>query len=141
MSYGNVYVAQISIGADKRHALEQILKAEAYPGPSLIIAYCPCINHGIKAGMGKSIQQSKKIVECGLWPLYHYDPTQKERGESPFKVDTGSQTGDFMEYIQSEVRFDALRLQFPGRASELYEKARQDCQERTEFYQKLEQLF
>ena len=103
MSYGYVYVAQIAMGADKNQTLKAIAEAEAYDGPSLIIAYSPCINHGLKAGMGKSQLEAKHAVECGYWANYRYNPELKEQGKNPFILDSKEPTGDFREFLMGEV--------------------------------------
>lgn len=99
MAYGYVYVAQVGMGADKQQLIKAITEAEAYNGPSLIIAYAPCINHGIKQGMGKSQQNIKDAVAAGYWNLYRYDPSRKERGENPFLLDSGEPTESFRDFI------------------------------------------
>lgn len=137
MSYGYVYVAQIAMGADKNQTLKAISEAEAYPGPSLIIAYSPCINHGIQAGMGQSQAQAKRAVEAGYWSLYRFNPEWKEQGKNPFSLDSAEPTTDFQEFLDSEVRYSGLRRQFPEAAQALYDKAEQDAKERLSIYQKL----
>lgn len=137
MSYGYVYVAQISMGADKNQTLKAIAEAEAYPGPSLIIAYSPCINHGLKFGMGKSQEEGKKAVECGYWALYRYNPTLKEEGKKAFSLDSKEPTGNFREYLMNQVRYSALAKQFPEAADALFEKTERDALERLEGYKKL----
>jgi len=137
MSYGYVYVAQIAMGADKNQTLKAIAEAEAYPGPSLIIAYSPCINHGIRAGMGKSQLQAKKAVEAGYWSLYRYNPQLKEEGKNPFSLDSKEPTASFQEFINSEVRYSALFRQFPETAQALFDKAERDAKERLENYKRL----
>ena len=116
MSYGYVYVAQIAMGADKNQTLKAIAEAEAYDGPSLIIAYSPCINHGLKAGMGKSQLEAKHAVECGYWANYRYNPELKEQGKNPFILDSKEPTGNFREFLMGEVRYSALLKQFPDQA-------------------------
>ena len=108
MSYGYVYVAQISMGADKNQTLKAIAEAEAYDGPSLIIAYAPCINHGLKAGMGCSQLEAKLAVDCGYWATYRYNPALKEKGENPFVLDSKEPTADFREFLLGEVRYSSL---------------------------------
>ena len=137
MSYGYVYVAQIAMGADKNQTLKAIAEAEAYPGPSLVIAYCPCINHGIKAGMGKSQRQAKKAVEAGYWALYRYNPQLKEENKNPFILDSKEPTASFQEFIKSEVRYSALLRQFPDTAQALFDKAERDALERLDNYKRL----
>jgi pyruvate-ferredoxin/flavodoxin oxidoreductase len=137
MSYGYVYVAQISMGADKNQTLKAIAEAEAYPGPSLIIAYAPCINHGIKAGMGMTQNEMKKAVDCGYWAMYRFNPTLKEEGKNPFILDSKEPTASFREYLMGEVRYASLAAQFPDAAEALFEKTEKDALERLEKYKKL----
>lgn len=134
MSYGYVYVAQIAMGADKSQTLKAIAEAEAYPGPSLIIAYAPCINHGMKVGMGCSQLEAKRAVESGYWAMYRYNPERKAAGENPFKLDSKEPTMNFKEFLLGEVRYSALQQQFPDAAEALFEKTEQDAKERLEKY-------
>lgn len=137
MSYGYVYVAQVSMGADKNQTLKAIAEAEAYPGPSLIIGYSPCINHGLRNGMGKSQQEGKNAVECGYWAMYRYNPALKEEGKNPFVLDSKEPTADFREFLMGEVRYASLAKQFPEAADALFEKTQRDAMERLEGYKKL----
>ncbi|HIU64558.1 MAG TPA: pyruvate:ferredoxin (flavodoxin) oxidoreductase [Candidatus Avacidaminococcus intestinavium] len=137
MTYGYVYVAQIAMGADKNQTLKAIAEAEAYPGPSLIIAYSPCINHGLKAGMGASQLETKRAVESGYWAMYRYNPVLKEKGENPFILDSKEPTGDFYEFLMGEVRYSSLKKQYPETADELFAKTKQDALERLENYKRL----
>ena len=137
MSYGYVYVAQVAMGANPNQTLTAIREAEAYPGPSLIIAYCPCIEHGMKCGMGLSQAEQKKAVECGYWHLYRYDPRRKQEGENPFTLDSKAPTGDFQQFLLGQNRYASLKLSFPEQAAELYAKAERDARERLESYQAL----
>lgn len=137
MSYGYVYVAQISMGADKNQTLKAIAEAEAYDGPSLIIAYAPCINHGLKAGMGCSQLEEKRAVECGYWSMYRFNPMLKEEGKNPFTLDSKEPTGNFREFLLGEVRYSSLKKLFPEHAEALYEKTEKDAKERLEGYKKL----
>ncbi|NLM04875.1 MAG: pyruvate:ferredoxin (flavodoxin) oxidoreductase [Clostridiales bacterium] len=137
MSYGYVYVAQVSMGANKNQLINAIKEAEAYDGPSLIIAYAPCIAHGIKAGMGKTQEQGKKAVESGYWHLYRYNPELKEEGKNPFILDSKEPTASFQEFLTGEVRYSALQKSFPEEAEELFSKAEKDAQERYESYKRL----
>ena len=136
MSYGYVYVAQVSMGADKNQVLKAIAEAEAYDGPSLIIAYAPCINHGIKAGMTNSQAEAKKAVDCGYWALYRYNPTLKGT-KNPFTLDSKEPKGDFREFLMGEVRYASLAKAFPEAADALFEKTQADAMERLENYRKL----
>ncbi|NLY11787.1 MAG: pyruvate:ferredoxin (flavodoxin) oxidoreductase, partial [Firmicutes bacterium] len=139
-SYGYVYVAQIALGANMVQAIRAINEAEAYKGPSLIIAYSPCINHGIKTGMGTSIAQEKKAVEAGYWHLYRYNPALKEQGKNPFILDSKEPTGSFREFIESEIRYTTLANVFPEYATELFELAEKHAKERYETYKRLASL-
>ncbi|MEG0296278.1 MAG: pyruvate:ferredoxin (flavodoxin) oxidoreductase [Clostridium sp.] len=136
MSYGYVYVAQIALGADKNQTLKAIAEAEAYNGPSLIIAYAPCISHGIKAGMANSQLESKKAVDCGYWALYRYNPTLKGT-KNPFSLDSKEPKTSFQEFLQGEVRYNSLAKAFPEEAEALFAKTEQDAMERLEGYKKL----
>ncbi|MBE7012547.1 MAG: pyruvate:ferredoxin (flavodoxin) oxidoreductase [Ruminococcaceae bacterium] len=137
-TYGYVYVAQIALGADMAQALKAIKEAEAYPGPSLIIAYAPCINHGIKAkgGMGNSIAEEKKAVETGYWHLWRYNPLLKEEGKNPFILDSKEPTGTVKEFLEGENRYLMLKKAFPEVAEKLFDKAEKDLAERYETYKR-----
>ena len=137
MSYGYVYVAQISMGADKNQTLKAIAEAEAYPGPSLIIAYAPCINHGLKAGMGASQLEEKKAVEAGYWGMYRYNPALLEQGKNPFSLDSKEPTASFKEFLMGEVRYSSLKKQFPEQADALFDKTEKDAKERLQSYKRL----
>ena len=134
-TYGNIYIAQISIGANPAQALKAIAEAEAYNGPSLIIAYAHCINHGIN--MGKAQTEQKRAVEAGYWHLYRYNPDLKDEGKNPFTMDSKEPTADYKEFIEGEIRYKTLQKQFPEAAEELFEKAAQDAKERYEYYKKM----
>ncbi|WBW50723.1 pyruvate:ferredoxin (flavodoxin) oxidoreductase [Peptoniphilus equinus] len=133
-TYGYVYVAQIALGADKTHAFKTIKEAEAYDGPSLIIAYAPCISHGIKKGMGCSIQEEKLAVEAGYWHLYRYNPDLKKEGKNPFTLDSKAPKGSYREFLQGEVRYTALARKFPERAEQLFEVAEENAKDRYNNY-------
>jgi pyruvate-ferredoxin/flavodoxin oxidoreductase len=137
MSYGYVYVAQIAMGADKNQTMRAITEAEAYDGPSLIIAYAPCINHGLKSGMGSSQLESKKAVDCGYWALYRYNPLLKEQGKNPFKLDSKEPAASFRDFLMGEVRYSSLQKAYPEFAEELYAKTEKDAMERLESYKRL----
>ena len=137
MSYGYVYVAQIAMGADKNQTLKAIAEAEAYPGPSLIIAYAPCINHGLKAGMGASQLEEKKAVEAGYWGMYRYNPALLEQGKNPFSLDSKEPTASFKEFLMGEVRYSSLKKQFPEQADALFDKTEKDAKERLQTYKRL----
>lgn len=136
MTYGYVYVAQISMGADKNQALKAIAEAEAYPGPSLIIAYAPCISHGIKSGMSNSQDEAKKAVECGYWGLYRYNPSLKGT-KNPFSLDSKEPKASFRDFLMGEVRYASLAKAFPEQAEELFAKTEQDAMERLAGYKRL----
>ena len=137
MSYGYVYVAQVAMGADKNQTLKAIAEAEAYDGPSLIIAYAPCINHGLKVGMGCSQLEEKRAVDCGYWATYRYNPELKEEGKNPFILDSKEPTADFREFLMGEVRFSSLQKLFPDTAEALFEKTEKDAKDRLDGYKKL----
>jgi len=122
MSYGYVYVAQISMGANKQQTLKAIMEAEAYPGPSLIIAYAPCINQGIRKGMGKSQLEAKLAVDSGYWPMFRYDPRLVAEGKNPFTLDSKAPDGTLQEFLGGEVRFAALEKSFPEESKRLRAK-------------------
>jgi pyruvate-ferredoxin/flavodoxin oxidoreductase len=138
MTYGYVYVAQISMGADKNQTLKAIAEAEAYDGPSLIIAYAPCISHGIKNGMSNSQDEAKKAVECGYWGLYRYNPTLVGT-KNPFSLDSKEPKSDFREFLMGEVRYASLAKAFPEAADALFEKTEKDAMERLANYKRLAQ--
>lgn len=137
MSYGYVYVAQIAMGADKNQTLKAIVEAEKYDGPSLIIAYAPCISQGIKSGMGTSQNEEKRAVEAGYWHLYRFNPTLKETEKNPFSLDSKEPSASFREFILGEVRYASLLKAFPEHAEALFEKTEQDAKERYESYKRL----
>ncbi len=138
-TYGYVYVAQIALGADMNQALKAIKEAEAYPGPSLIIAYAPCINHGIKAkgGMGNSIAEEKKAVQTGYWHLWRYNPMLKEEGKNPFVLDSKEPSGDIRSFLEGENRYLMLKQAFPAVAEDLFSKAEKDLMERYDVYKRM----
>jgi len=136
-SYGYVYVAQVAMGADKNQLLKALNEAESYNGPSLIIAYAPCINHGIKSGMGTSQAQEKKAVESGYWHLYRYNPLLEEEGKNPFILDSKEPTEDFIDFLNTEVRYTSLKRTFPEIAEDLFKKAEADAKARYEKYKRL----
>lgn len=137
MTYGNVYVAQVGMGADKNQFMKALQEAESYDGPSILIAYAPCINHGIKAGMGKTQEQTKNAVESGYWHLYRYNPLLKEEGKNPFSLDSKEPSKSFQDFIKGEVRYTSLQRSFPEIATQLFEKAEKDATEKYETYKKL----
>ena len=133
-TYGYVYVAQVAMGANMNHTLKAIKEAESYDGPSLVIAYAPCINHGIKAGMGKSIAQEKLAVDTGYWHLYRFDPRLTEEGKNPFSLDSKEPTRPVTDFLDSEVRYTSLKLSFPEEAEILYKAAEVAAKARYESY-------
>ena len=134
-TYGYVYVAQIAMGADQAQTLKAIREAEAYPGPSLVIAYAPCINHGLKAGMGKSQAEEAKAVECGYWHLWRYNPALEAEGKNPFSLDSKEPQWDkFQEYLMGEVRFASVAKQYPEEAAELFAAAQENAKWRYRSY-------
>ncbi|EHJ01533.1 pyruvate ferredoxin/flavodoxin oxidoreductase [Clostridium sp. DL-VIII] len=137
MSYGYVYVAQINMGADKNQVMKAIAEAESYKGPSLIIAYAPCINHGLRIGMGNSQEEAKRASACGYWQTYRFNPELKDTGKNPFTLDSKEPTADFKEFLMGEVRYSSLAKAFPEQADALFEKTKKDAMERLEGYKKL----
>ncbi|MDE6331344.1 MAG: pyruvate:ferredoxin (flavodoxin) oxidoreductase, partial [Muribaculaceae bacterium] len=139
-TYGYVYVAQIAMGADQAQTLKAIREAEAYDGPSLIIAYSPCINHGLKAGMGKSQQEETKAVECGYWHLWRYNPALEDEGKNPFTLDSKEPQWDkFEDFLMGEVRYATVKKQYPAEAAELFAAAKANAQWRYNNYRRLAQ--
>ncbi len=141
MSYGYVYVAQIAMGADYNQTIKAIKEAEAYPGPSLIIAYAPCINHGLKLGMGCSHLETKLAVACGYWQMFRFNPMLKEEGKNPFTLDSKEPTGDYQEFLKSEVRYSSLQRYFPEKAEALFAQAEKQAKEKYNLYTKLAGLY
>ena len=140
MSYGYVYVAKVCMGANPEQLIKAITEAEAYKGPSLIIAYAPCINHGVKAGMGKAQAEAKKAVEAGYWPLYRYNPDLAAEGKNPFTLDSKPATLDYKEFILGENRYASLKQQFPGIADELFNRAEAEAKDKYDYYKKLNDM-
>ncbi|MGN1001460.1 MAG: pyruvate:ferredoxin (flavodoxin) oxidoreductase [Oscillospiraceae bacterium] len=132
MAYGYVYVAQIAMGANPEQTLRAIREAEAYDGPSLIIAYAPCINHGVKAGMNKAMLEMKNAVRSGYWNLLRYNPALAAEGKNPLSIDSTIPTASYRDFIMGEVRYNSLKLKFPDRAEELFTKAEEMANERYE---------
>ena len=137
MTYGYVYVAHVAMGADYNQCIKAFKEAESYNGPSLIIAYAPCINHGIKGGMTVAQSEEKKAVAAGYWNNYRYDPRLADEGKNPLQLDSKAPTESYRDFIMGEVRYNALSRAFPERAEKLFEKAEEDAKKR---YQELEQL-
>ena len=137
MTYGYVYVASVAMGANKNQLLKALKEAESYPGPSLIIAYAPCINHGIRAGMGKTQNEEKIAVESGYWPLYRYDPRLADEGKNPFQLDYKEPNGTLRDFIMGEIRYNVLTRTFPEEAKKLHKKLEQDVNDRYKKYKKM----
>ncbi len=134
-TYGYIYVAQVSLGADVNQLIKAMKEAAAYKGPSIIIAYAPCINHGLANGMGRSIKEEKMAVETGFWPLFRYNPDLKKEGKNPFILDSKAPNGKLLEYMRGETRFASLERTFPETAKELFAKAEKHANERYAGYQ------
>ncbi|WP_455540047.1 pyruvate:ferredoxin (flavodoxin) oxidoreductase [Terrisporobacter sp.] len=134
MTYGNVYVAQVAIGADYNQTVKAIVEAEAYDGPSIIIAYAPCINHGLKDGMSRSVASEDKAVKCGYWHLYRHNPELKEQGKNPFSLDSKEPTESFRDFLLNQVRYSAF---FNEGSEELFEMAEEASKERLASYKRL----
>jgi pyruvate-ferredoxin/flavodoxin oxidoreductase len=137
MTYGYVYVASVAMGANKNQCLKAFLEAESYPGPSIILAYSPCINQGLKKGMGKTQMEEKLAVETGYWPLYRYDPRVADEGKNPFQFDSKEPTGDFQEFLMGEVRYASLHQSFPEEAKKLHAQLEAEYAERYQTYKKM----
>ena len=139
-TYGYVYAAQVAMGADQAQTLKAIREAEAYDGPSIIIAYAPCINHGIKAGMGKAQQEEANAVACGYWHLWRYNPALEEEGKNPFTLDSKEPNWDeFENFLKGEVRYASVVKQYPQEAAELFAAAKANAQWRYNNYRRLAQ--
>ena len=137
-TYGYVYVAQIAMGADQAQCLKAIREAEAYDGPSLVIAYAPCINHGLKKGMGKSQAEEKAAVECGYWHLWRYNPALEAEGKNPFTLDSKEPDwSKFQDYLKGEVRFASVMKQYPAEAAELFQAAEDNAKWRLRSYKRM----
>ncbi|MEF2115465.1 pyruvate:ferredoxin (flavodoxin) oxidoreductase, partial [Clostridium frigoriphilum] len=137
MCYEDVYIAQVAMGASQAQFLKAVTEAESYPGPSLIIAYAPCISHGLKSGMCNVQTEIKNAVEAGYWHLYRYNPLLKEEGKNPFIMDSKEPTKDFKEFLRGEVRYASLERTFPKEANELFEAAEKDAKDKYKKYNKL----
>ncbi|MCL2111533.1 MAG: pyruvate:ferredoxin (flavodoxin) oxidoreductase [Clostridiales bacterium] len=140
ISYGSVYVAQVSMGADKNQFMKAVLEAEAFDGPSIIICYAPCIAHGLKKGMGKTQEDMKDAVACGYWHLFRYNPLLKNEGKNPFTLDSKEPTASFRDYIMGQVRYESLSHEFPDVAEGLFEACEDDASGRLAQYKRLAQM-
>lgn len=127
MTYGYVYVSNVGMGANKQQLMKALIEAESYDGPSLIMGYAPCINHGIKKGMGKSQEEIKLAVQCGYWPLYRYNPMLKKEGKNPFILDSKEPDGSLQEFLKGEVRYASLEKTFPEESKRLTQQLEQEC--------------
>ncbi|MBO5556310.1 MAG: pyruvate:ferredoxin (flavodoxin) oxidoreductase [Oscillospiraceae bacterium] len=136
-NYGYVYVAQVAMGANPEHLIKCLKEAAAHKGPSIVIAYAPCINHGLSKGMAKSMDEEKAAVECGFWPLYRYNPENEKEGKNPFTLDSAEPNGKLREYMMGETRFASLTRVFPERAEQLFAEAEEFTAARYAKYKKL----
>ena len=141
MSYGYVYVAQIAMGADYNQTIKALVEAESYNGPSIVIAYAPCINHGIKGGMGVSQTEEKNAVASGYWNMFRFDPRVTEEGKNPFQLDSKAPTASYQDFIKNEVRYSSLSRQNPERAEQLFANAEKNAMAKYEHLVKLSQLY
>ena len=138
MSYSYIYVAQVAMGYDQAQTLKAIREAEEYPGSSIVICYCPCLEHGIKAGMSCTQDEMKRAVEAGYWHLYRFDPRLSAEGKNPFQLDSPEPDFDkMMEYLKGENRYASLKNNFPDKADALYEKTISDAKKRYQKYVKM----
>ena len=140
MTYGNVYVAQVAMNADNNQLIKAVREAESYNGPSIIIAYSPCISHGIREGMGRSMHTIKNAVACGYWHLYRFNPELKKEGKNPFVLDSKEPTGNFREFIMNQVRYSSLSRMFPDVAEELFTLTEEYAKEKYQTYKKLSEM-
>ncbi len=141
MSYGYVYTAQIGLGANYNQAVKAIVEAESYNGPSLVVAYAPCINHGLKGGMGNSQAEVKAAVEAGYWHLFRFDPRLKDAGKNPFQLDSKAPTAAYVDFISKETRYSALKLQFPEIAENLFNNAQKAAADKWKKLERLAKLY
>lgn len=140
MTYGNVYVAQIAMGADMNQTVKAFTEAAAYPGPSLVIAYATCIAHGLRAGLGSTPHEAKKAVDAGYYHLFRFNPALKEQGKAPFILDSGEPSLDYEEFLDGEIRYDVLKRRHPERAQELFRMAKEQALERYQYLKELERI-
>lgn len=137
MTYGYVYVASISMGADKNQTLKALVEAEAYPGPSLVIAYATCINQGLRKGMGKSMEEGQLAVKSGYWPLYRYNPLLRQQGKNPFVFESREPDRSLQDFLSGEVRYSALEKLKPEISRDLRARLEQDIMERFSIYKNM----
>ena len=140
-TYGYVYVAQVSMGSNQAQYFKALKEAEAYDGPSLIIAYSPCINHGLRNGMGKTQEEGKLAVECGYWHLYRYNPTLEAEGKNPFVLDSKEPDwSKFQNFLKGEVRYTSLQKAYPAEAKELFAASEANAKWRYNTYKRLNDM-
>jgi pyruvate-ferredoxin/flavodoxin oxidoreductase len=138
ISYGYIYVAQVAMGANNAQYLKALKEAESYPGPSIIIAYSPCISHGLRASMGKAQDEQKRAVASGYWSLFRYNPLLEEEGKNPFQLDSKEPDwSKFQEFLNGEVRFTSLKKTFPAAADELFAASEDNAKWRYSSYKRL----
>ena len=130
MSYGYIYVASVAMGANKKQLMNALIEAESYDGPSLIMSYAPCINHGIKKGMGKTQEEMKLAVSSGYWPLYRFNPQLKAEGKNPLILDSKEPDGTLQEFLSGEVRYASLEKTFPDESKKLRARIEEELMER-----------
>jgi pyruvate-ferredoxin/flavodoxin oxidoreductase len=140
MSYGYVYVATVAMGANKNQMLKAITEAESYPGPSIVLAYSPCINHGIKKGMGKTQEEEKLAVASGYWPLYRYNPALKAEGKNPFTLDSKEPDGSLRDFLAGEIRYASLQKSFPEEAARLSARLEKEYTERYQAMKRMAEM-
>ena len=141
MTYGYVYVAQVAQGADMNQCIKAFHEAESYHGPSLLICYAPCINHGIKGGMSIAQTEEKKAVAAGYWHLFRFDPRLSAEGKNPFQLDSKAPTASYRDFIMGEVRYNSLTRSFPDRAENLFERAEENAVEKYNHLVKLQKMY
>jgi pyruvate-ferredoxin/flavodoxin oxidoreductase len=141
MNYGHVYVAQVAMGSNPNHVVKALKEAEAHKGPSLVIAYAPCINHGIVASMSMTQDEQKKAVDCGYWPLFRYNPALEAEGKNPFQLDSKEPTASYQDFISKEVRYASLKLAFPERAEKLFAESEENAKAKYEHLVRLAKLY
>ena len=141
MSYGHIYVAQVSMGASQAQYLKAVKEAEAYKGPSIIIAYAPCISHGVRKGMGQSQLEMKLATECGYWPIFRFDPKLELEGKNPLQIDGKAPNWDkFEDFLLGETRYLTLTKSNPERAKKLFKKNQDEAKKKFDKYKRLAAL-
>ncbi|MGL5973072.1 MAG: thiamine pyrophosphate-dependent enzyme, partial [Oscillospiraceae bacterium] len=141
MSYGYVYVAQVAMGADYNQCMKAFIEAESYNGPSIIVAYSPCISHGIKGGMSESQTQIKRAVESGYWSMFRFDPRLAEAGKNPFQLDCKEPKLDVKDFLLSEVRYTSLQKDKPERSAELFDLASKQAKEKYKHLLRISKIY